>query len=172
MKQELLITEEAIQTAVRNIAALITSDYYDENPVIICVLKGATFFFSDLCKQIKSPFQIDFIRPSSYGSSMTSNGFIKFTKDVEIDIKNKDVIIVEDIIDSGLTTNHIIRRLKRDKPKSIKVCVLVNKLERREYDINIDYRGFNIEKGFIVGYGLDYNEDYRGLNNIYILKEE
>ncbi len=173
MKKEMLFTKKQIQNRIKEIAHQINIDYQNEDQLIIIgVLNGAIFFFSDLCKEIHLPIKIDFIRASSYGSQMTSSGHIKFTKNVELDIKNKTVVIVEDIIDEGFTMHHIIKKIKRDGAKDIKVCTLINKLERRKYDIKIDYYGFEInDERFIIGYGMDYDEKYRNLNDIYIVKE-
>lgn len=173
MKKEILFTKDQIQNRVKELAYRMSLDLQNNNEEIIfvCVLNGAVFFFSDLCREITIAMKIDFIRASSYGSQMTSKGFIKFTKEIDIDIKDKVVVIVEDIVDEGLTMHHIIRKLKRDGAKDVKVCTLINKLERRKYDIKIDYCGFTIENKFVVGYGLDLDECYRNLENIYIIEE-
>lgn len=174
MTKKTLFTKNQIQNRVEELGYRMTSDLYKykEDIIFVCVLNGAIFFFSDLCKSITMLIKLDFIRASSYGSQMTSSGFIKFTKEIDIDIEDKIVVIVDDIVDEGLTMHHIIKKIKRDKPKDIKVCTLINKLERRKYDIQIDYYGFEITKGFVVGYGLDFNEKYRNLEHIYLIEEK
>jgi len=173
MKREILFTHAEIQQRVIEISSKIEKDYIDkESPIMVCVLNGGVFFFTDLCKNINMfNFKIDFIRASSYGTQMTSSGFIKFTKDVDYNIKGKTIIVVEDIIDNGLTMYHIIRRLKRDGAKEVKVCALISKTIRRKYEVNIDYCGFEINDGFLIGYGMDNKEYERNLNHIYILKD-
>ena len=116
------------------------------------------------------PSKIDFIRAASYGSGTTTSGSIKLTKDVEISIQGKEVIIVEDIVDTGLTLNYIVKRLEKRGPKSIKICALIDKPERRDEEVKIDYRGFHVKEGFLVGYGLDHDEEYRYLSDIYVLR--
>ena len=172
LKRELLISKESIQDRVKELAERISADYQGKEPVLIGILNGVVFFMADLAREITVPTQIDFIRASSYGSQMTSSGNIRLSKDVEIPLKGKSVILVEDIVDTGLTLAHIIELLKQKQATSIKVCALIDKLERREMDIPIDYCGFQIKEGFIVGYGLDYNEKYRHLPDISVLRED
>jgi hypoxanthine phosphoribosyltransferase len=157
------IRKEEIRQQVRRIARDITSEYRDREPVLIGVLNGVFLFFADLVKEIGIPVIIDFVRVASYGPQNVSSGKITFTKDVEVSIKGKPVIIVEDIIDTGLTLSFLIDHIRAKQPESTKVCALINKLERREREIEIHYWGFEIEKGFLVGYGLDYNEQFRYL---------
>lgn len=171
IQKEILFTKNQIQNKIKDIANQINLDLLDieEEVICICILNGAIFFFSDLCKKISFPIKLDFIKVSSYGSKTKSNGFIKFTKDLDINIYNKRVIIIEDIIDTGLTIQQLIKKLKENKPKDIKICTLINKLERREHNVQIDYSGFEIKEGFVIGYGMDLNENFRALENIYIL---
>ncbi len=169
-KRELLFSRQTIQKRVNELAEQISSDYEEKEPVIIGVLNGAVFFFADLVRQLSIPIKMDFIRAISYGSEMTSSGSIRLTKDVDITIRGEPVIVVEDIVDSGLTLNHIINTLELKKPESLRICALIDKLERREVNVSISYCGFQINEGFIVGYGLDYNEMYRQLPEIYILR--
>ena len=171
MKRELLLSRDTIQKRVKELAKQISTDYEGKEPVLIGVLKGVVFFFADLVRAATVPIQIDFIRAASYGSEMTSGGSIRITKDVEIPIEGKPVIVVEDIVDTGATLNYIIETLDRKNVESLKVCALIDKIERREREVNIDYCGFQVEKGFVVGYGLDFNEQYRHLPDIYVLKQ-
>jgi hypoxanthine phosphoribosyltransferase len=157
------IRKEEIRQQVKKIARDITSEYQNREPVLIGVLNGVFLFFADLVKEIAIPVTIDFVRAASYGPQNVSSGKITFTKDVEVSIKGKPVIIVEDIIDTGLTLSFLVDHIKAKEPESVKVCALINKLERRDKEIEIDYWGFEIEKGFLVGYGLDYNEQFRYL---------
>ena len=170
MKQELFLTKKAIQERVKKLAGQISSDYMGKEPVIFGVLNGAVFFFADLVREISIPVKIDFVRAASYGSEMTSDGEIRFTKDVEIPIQGKPVILVEDIVDTGNTLAHIIRKMWLNNPESLSICALINKLERRETNIVVDYFGFQIHQGFVDGYGLDYDEKYRQLPDIYVMK--
>jgi len=164
------IPEEEILQKVRKIARDITAEYQNREPVLVGVLNGAFIFFADLVREISIPLKIDFVRLASYGSKNMSSGQIALTKDIELSIKEKSVIIVEDIIDSGLTLSHLVKHIKEREPESVKVCALINKLERREKEVRIDYWGFEIKKGFVVGYGLDYDEQFRHLP--YILSLE
>ena len=171
MGKKLLISESSIRNKVKEIAAEISSDYAEEEPVLIGVLNGVVFFFADLVRELKIPLNIDFIRASSYGNSDRSSGEVHLTKDVELMISGRHVIIIEDIVDTGLTLKRIVQKLSEKRPASIKTCVLIDKLERREEEVKIDYRGFQVEKGFLIGYGLDYDEKYRHLPDIYTLKQ-
>ncbi len=168
-KKEILIARETILSRVDDLALKISSDYAGEEPILIGILNGVLFFFVDLVKALTIPTKIDFIRASSYGSGTVSKGTITFSKDVEIDIRDKPVIIVEDIVDTGLTLNQIIKRIEEKRPKSIRICALIDKGERRSEKVILDYSGFQVEKGFLVGYGLDHDERYRYLQDIYTL---
>ncbi len=170
MKKELLFSRETIQKRVKELANEISSDYEGSEPVLIGILNGVIFFFADLVRGISIPTKMDFLRAASYGSEMTSSGTIRLTKDVEISIRGKPVILVEDIVDTGLTLTHIIKSLEPKGAESIRICTLIDKLERRDVAVSIDYRGFQISEGFIVGYGIDYDEKYRHLPDIYVLR--
>lgn len=155
---------------VARVARRISSDYQDRELILIGILKGAFVFLSDLVRHLTIPVKLDFIRVCSYGSDVSSSGNIRLTKEIEIDVNNKDVLLVEDIVDTGLTLSFIIDYLKTFNPKTVKICALLDKHERRSENIKIDYACHEAAEGFLVGYGLDYNEDYRYLAGIYHLK--
>ena len=157
-----LIDEEKLDKKVRQIAKRIEQDYAGKEITLICILKGSTFFTVDLAKKINGNVKIEFIQVSSYGASTISSN-IELKLDLKESIENKDVIIVEDIIDTGRTLSYLIEHLKGRNPKSLKLCALLDKPERRQYDVKVDYVGFEIPDKFVVGYGLDYNEMYRNL---------
>ena len=167
-----LLTEEQLQAKVREIAAKINEDYKDKNPMFIVILKGSFVFAADLYKYITLENSIDFMVVSSYGASAVSSGNVKIIKDVAQSIENKDVIIIEDIVDTGHTLSNLVKVLKERNPASIEICSCVDKPERREVPVDVKYKGFEIENEFIVGYGLDYDEKYRNLPFIGILKRE
>jgi len=166
-----LFSRKDIDEAVQRLAAAIERDFDNEEIIFICLLKGSFIFTSDLVRHIHNPSVIDFMRVSSYGKGMQSKGAITITKDLEENIQGKNVIIVEDIIDSGLTLKYIYDMLIAKEPKTLKICALVDKRERRTIEIKADYVGFTIDSGFIVGYGIDYAEKYRNLPDIYIIEE-
>jgi len=166
----LVLTKEEIAKMVSDVAEKISIDYEGGEIFLIGALKGSFIFMADLARAISIPVYIDFIGATSYGSETTSSGTIEITKDIALDLKNKDVIIVEDIVDSGLTMKHLINRTQSLMPTSIKTCTLIDKYERRECEINVDYACHTTNTGFLVGYGLDYNEKYRELPAIYNLK--
>ncbi len=165
-----VFTKDEIKSMVLSIAEKISSDYQSGEIILIGVLKGAFIFLSDLIRHLTIPVAIDFVGTSSYESGTSSSGDIRLTKEVSVDLKHKDVIIVEDIVDTGLTLTYLIDYIKSFGPRSVKICALIDKQERREADIRIDYPCYSINKGFLVGYGLDFNENYRGLSGIYQLK--
>jgi hypoxanthine phosphoribosyltransferase len=166
-----LFSENEIGNAVKRLADSIYRDYDDEEILFVCVLKGSFMFTSDLMREMKAPVTVDFIRATSYGCNMSTCGKVTLTKDLETDIAGKNVIIIEDIIDSGLTLCSIRDTLLARRPKSLKICALVDKKARREVEIEGDYVGFTIEDGFIVGYGIDYAERYRNLPAIFVVEE-
>jgi len=172
LEKELLISKEEIQKRVEELAEQISTDYRGQEPIVIGVLKGVIFFFADLVRKTTLSTQIDFIRAASYGSGTTSKGEIRITKNVEVPVAGKPVILVEDIVDTGATLTHIIENLEQKGVASLRVCTLLDKVERREKKVRIDYAGFEVEEGFVVGYGLDYNEKYRHLPDIYILRDD
>ena len=166
---EVLLSAERIESRVKEMAGLISEDYRDKRPLMVGILKGAAIFLSDLIRFMDIPVEIDFIAVSSYGASTSSSGVVRILKDLEQSIENKDIIIVEDIVDTGLTLNYLIENLGSRRPRSLKVVTLLDKPERREVELEADYCGFNIPDYFVVGYGLDYAEDYRQLSDLCIL---
>lgn len=164
---KVVYSEEQIQSRVKELAAQINKDFEGKDLVVVCVLKGAFMFFSDLLKHLTVKPETDFVRCASYGNSTTSSKTISFTKDLEISIEGKHVLIVEDIVDTGHTISFLMSQLKARGAKSLKLASVVEKVERREVDVEVDYPGFTLEKGFIVGYGMDYAEKYRELGAIY-----
>lgn len=165
-----VLKKNDIDNMVAHVAQRISSDYQDHELILIGVLKGAFVFLSDLMLNLSIPVQVDFLRVASYGSDTSSSGRINLTKAIEIDVKNKDVLVVEDIVDTGLTLSYIIDYLKSFKPKTVKVCALLDKRQRRQANVKIDYACHIVTEGFLVGYGLDYDEDYRYLPEIYHLQ--
>jgi hypoxanthine phosphoribosyltransferase len=163
-----LFSKDDIEKAVKRLALLIEDDFHDEKIVFICLLKGSFMFTSDLIRHIRNPSRVDFLSASSYGSSTTSKGEVSITKDIEEGIEGENVIIVEDIIDSGLTLMRVRDMLQERKPKSLRICALLDKKARRKVEIEGDYVGFTIEDGFVVGYGIDFAEMYRNLPDIYV----
>lgn len=161
-----LYSREEIAATVKKLATEIGRDYGDKNPVIVGILKGAFIFTSDLVRQMDFPLEIEFVRFSSYGSGTSSSGKIKAIQDIACDVSGRHIIIVEDIIDSGLTVKYMLGSLKEKKAASIKVCAFLSKPSRRKTNINIDYLGFSVPDKFIVGYGLDCNQKYRNLPDI------
>lgn len=151
------------------LAASIREDFKEEEIVFVCILKGSFVFTADLVREVENPNVVDFIRISSYRNGMT-HGNVAITKDLETDIEGKNVIIVEDIIDSGLTLTSLRNMLLTRRPKSLKICALIDKRARREVEIEGDYIGFSIEDGFVVGYGIDYAEKYRNLRHVFVVE--
>ncbi|MFA5449405.1 MAG: hypoxanthine phosphoribosyltransferase [Clostridia bacterium] len=168
---KVLLTKEQINKRVDELAAQITADYQGKSVLMVCVLRGAVLFFADLARKIALDVQMDFMAVSSYGGTNTStSGEVRIVKDLAQPVEGLNVIIVEDIIDSGHTLRYLKNLLKARKPASIKVCALLDKPERRAIRINGDYVGFAIPNEFVVGYGLDYNEKYRSLEEVCVLK--
>jgi hypoxanthine phosphoribosyltransferase len=168
-KRERLYSPREIQKRVKELACIISKDYKEEELVLIGVLKGAFVFMSDLARNLSIPVKMDFVRLASYGSGSKSQGKIRFTKAIELPIRDKHILVVEDIVDSGLTLKFLQEFLKKENPKSVRICALIDKSERREVSITVDYCGFSVPKGFIVGYGLDFDEQYRHLPGLYHL---
>ena len=164
-----LITRDEIQTRVRELAGEIEKDYQGEEILIVCVLKGAFIFSADLLRYMSFSVQVDFLAVSSYGSSTESSGIIKISKDLDVNIQGKNVLLVEDIVDTGLTLNYLKENLNSRAPKSLRVCTLLDKPDRRKVEISPDYTGFIIDDYFVVGYGLDYAEYYRNFPGVRIL---
>jgi hypoxanthine phosphoribosyltransferase len=167
--KERLFTSREIQKRVGELARTLSREYKGRELVLIGVLNGAFIFLADLVKRMTIPVQIDFVRLSSYGSGSESQGRIKVIKPTEFPLAGKSVLIVEDIIDTGLTLDFLCRSLREQNPESIRICALVDKSERRKLPVSIDYTGFVVPSGFIVGYGLDYNEQFRHFPAIYRL---
>jgi len=170
--KEILIPEDQIQQKVKELGERITRDYKGKDPILIGVLKGAIIFMADLMRCIDIPIEVDFMAVSSYGVSTESSGIVRILKDLDKSIEGRHVIVVEDIIDTGLTLKYLTTLLKDRNPKSIKLCSLLDKPKRRKVDIDIDYKGFSIPDEFVVGYGLDFKEKYRNLPYICVLKPE
>lgn len=168
----IMISKESIERKIKEIASVLDDEYRDKNPVMICILKGCAPFFTDLIRAMKIPLQIDFMAISSYGAGASTSGQVKMNKDLDKSIEDRHVIIVEDIMDSGYTLSYLRNMLTSRKPASIKICALLDKPSRREVDITPDYKGFEIDNEFVVGYGLDYAEKYRNLPEIGVLKRE
>jgi hypoxanthine phosphoribosyltransferase len=170
---EILITEGELQARIAELGKAISVDYQGRNVLAICILRGAVIFLSDLIRQITVPHEIDFMAVSSYGGTRTeSSGVVRILMDLRTSIEGRDVLIVEDIVDTGLTLDYIIDNLKTRRPASLRTCTLLNKQARREVDVPLDYVGFDIPDKFVIGYGLDYDEKYRNLPFIGVLKPE
>jgi hypoxanthine phosphoribosyltransferase len=166
---EVLIDEEALRTRVVELGAEISEDYEGRDLLLVGVLQGAIFFISDLMRELTVPCEVDFMAISSYGAATDSSGVVRILKDLEINITGRDVLVVEDIIDSGLTLSYLRRTLGARKPKSLEICALLTKPERREVEVPVRYVGFEIPNRFVIGYGLDFAERYRNLPYIGVL---
>ena len=168
--QKLVISKNQIRGKISELAAQISADYSNKDLIMIGVLNGAFIFLADLARAVTIPHQIDFIRVASYGSSDSSSGTIRLTKDVELDCKGKHILLVEDIIDTGSTLAWLREKFNNNKAASVRICTLIDKKERRQSEVDINYVGFSLDSGFLVGYGLDYAEQYRHLPEIYTLQ--
>jgi hypoxanthine phosphoribosyltransferase len=169
---EILIDEDALGARVAELGAEVSADYQGRDLLLIGVLKGAVFFMADLMRQITVPCEVDFMAISSYGDSTDSSGIVRILKDLDINIEGRDVLVVEDNIDSGLTLSYLIRNLESREPASLEVCALMTKPARREIDVPVRYIGFEIPNRFVVGYGLDFGERYRNLPYVAVLSDE
>ena len=167
--EKILITKAEIEEKVRALAAQLDADYRDKNPLMLCILKGSVLFFSDIVRNMKIKLEIDFMAISSYGAGTTS-GIVRLVKDLDRSIEGRHVVIVEDIVDTGHTLAYLKRVLNQRRPASVKICTLLDKFERREAEVDVDYKAFDIGNEFVDGYGLDYAETYRNLPEIGILK--
>jgi hypoxanthine phosphoribosyltransferase len=165
-----VLSRAEIHKKIKALGKRISEDYGGQEIVIVGVLKGAFIFLADLVRELRIPVQIDFVQLASYGSGMSSAGHVAISKELELDIACRHVLVVEDITDSGLTIAYLVDYLKRFRPASLKVCVFINKTERRQVDVLLDYVGHTVKAGFLVGYGLDYNGSYRALPELYHLK--
>jgi hypoxanthine phosphoribosyltransferase len=169
---ETLIDEETLQARIAELGATITRDYRSRDLLLVGVLKGAIFFMADLMRRIEIPCEVDFMAISSYGEGVDSSGVVRILKDLDMAIEGRDVLIVEDIVDSGLTLSYLIRNLESRNPRSLDVCALLTKPERRENDVACRYIGFEIPNRFVIGYGLDFAERYRNLPYIGVLRDD
>ncbi|MDO8736990.1 MAG: hypoxanthine phosphoribosyltransferase [Thermoleophilia bacterium] len=169
---ETILAEKEIRARVTELAARISADYADKEPLLVCVLKGAVFFMADLVRELTIPSELDFMAVSSYGSATDSSGVVRILKDLDANIEGRNVLIIEDIIDSGLTLSYLRKNLRSRNPASVEVCSLLTKPSRRKVDIACKYVGFEVPDKFVVGYGLDYLEQYRNLRFIAVLSEE
>lgn len=168
--ESILFSEEQLQECVKRIAGEITRDFQGREPVFVCVLKGSFVFFADLVRRVELKSRVDFIAASSYGGGSTTTGNVKITKDLSTNVEGRDVIVVEDIIDSGLTLSFLKNFLQQKNPASVSLVTLLDKPERRRVELKPDYVGFQIPDKFVVGYGLDYAEQYRYLPYVGVLK--
>ena len=167
---DVLLSEESIQTRIKDLGTQITQDYAGLNPLLIGVLKGACFFLSDLMRAIDTRVSVEFMAISSYGSSTRTSGEVRIMKDLDVPIEGRHILVVEDIVDTGLTLSYLIANLQSRGAASVKLAALLDKFERRQREVNIDYLGFQIPDEFVVGYGLDFAERYRNLPFIAVLK--
>ena len=167
---KLLFSREYIAEQVQRLGEEISCDYPNREVLLVGVLKGSFLFFADLVRSVSSPAVIDFVRLASYGSDTRSSGIVEMRKDLELPVKGRDVIIVEDIVDSGYTLESLYNRLLLREPQSLKICTLIDKRARREVQIEADYVGITMDDGFIIGYGLDFDERYRNLPDIYLVE--
>jgi hypoxanthine phosphoribosyltransferase len=169
---EILIDEETLHGRIAELGAQISDDYRGEDLLLIGVLKGAIFFMADLMRSIDIPCEVDFMAISSYGAGIDSSGVVRILKDLDVSIEGRNVLVVEDIIDSGLTLSYLLRNLEAREPASLEVCALLTKPERRENDVVCRYVGFEIPNRFVIGYGLDFAERYRNLPFVGVLRDE
>lgn len=167
-----IVTQEEMRTRIKELGKQIATDYAGKDIVLVGVLKGAYAFYADLARAIRIPMRVDFLIVTSYAGGSKSSGKVKIVTDLTEDIKGKDVLLVEDIVDSGLTVQYLIKKLAKEKPKSIKVCTLLSKPERRTVEVPLDYVGFKIPNKYVVGYGLDYQQKYRNLPYLAVLDIE
>lgn len=167
-----IVTQEEMRTRIKELGKQIAADYAGRDFVLIGVLKGAYAFYADLARAIRIPMRVDFLVVTSYGSAAKTSGKVKIVTELTEDIRGKDVLLVEDIVDSGLTANFMLKTLAKKKPRSIKICTLLSKPKRRTVDVTIDYVGFEIPDRYVVGYGLDYQQKYRNLPYLAVLDME
>lgn len=164
-----IVTQEEMRTRIRDLGRQITADYVDKDLILVGILKGAYAFYADLARAIRLPLRVDFLVVTSYGSKAKTSGKVKMVTDLTEDIAGRDVLLVEDIVDSGLTVQYLAATLSRRKPKSIKVCALLSKPDRRKVETTIHYVGFEIPNQYVIGYGLDYQQKYRNLPYLAVL---
>ncbi len=171
-KIKVLIDEPTLKKKVKELGKKLTADYEGKSPVLVSILRGSFIFVADICRELKIPVTFDFMAVSSYGNSRVSSGIVRITKDLECSIEGKEVIIIEDIVDSGRTLNYLIKNLMARNPKSIEVCALLDKNVPRKMENSVKYKGFDIPNKFVVGYGLDFGEKYRNLPFIGYIENE
>jgi hypoxanthine phosphoribosyltransferase len=169
---EILIDEDTLQNRITDLGAEIGDDYRGRDLLLVGVLKGAVFFMADLMRRIEIPCEVDFMAISSYGAATDSSGVVRILKDLDTNIAGRDVLVVEDIVDSGLTLSYLMRNLGARKPATLEVCALLTKPERREIDVPVSYVGFEIPNRFVIGYGLDFAERYRNLPYVAVLHSD
>lgn len=169
-KIKVLLSEEEVDARIKAIGEQISRDYAGRQVHLVCVLKGGSFFMCELAKRIDVPVSLDFMSVSSYGSETKSSGVVKIVKDLDEPLKDKDVLVVEDIVDSGRTLSYLLEMLRDRGPRSLRLCTLLDKPERRVVDVHVDYTGFQIPDEFVVGYGLDYDQKYRNLPYIGVVE--
>ena len=167
----IFLSRAEIESAIKRLASEITRDYRDKTPLLIGILKGSFIFMSDLVRQLDFPLEVDFVRLSSYGSGRQTSGSVSVAQDIGSSIKERDVLVVEDIVDTGITVAFMLDYLKKKKPASVRLCALTDKPSRRRIPVTIDYLGFTVPDRFLVGYGLDFDEKYRNLPDICVLEE-
>ena len=170
--QEILLSEEMIAKRVKELADEISRDYKDRDPIVVSILKGGVYFLTDLTRAMTIPHMIDFMVVSSYGDSRETSGIVRLVKDLKEDIRHRDVIIVEDIIDSGLTLDYLLKNLRSREPNSIEICTLLSKPSRRRVKLDVKYLGYEVPDKFVVGYGLDYKQHYRNIPYVCVFKPE
>lgn len=168
---EVLISQQQIQDKISELAARITEDYRGRDLLLVGVLKGAFMLISDLARQIALPLEFDFMAVSSYGSATRTSGVVRILKDLDYEVTGRDILLVEDIIDSGLTLNYLLRNLRTRRPASLEVCALIRKTGIQKVDIDVRYEGFQVPPVFVIGYGLDYGQRYRNLPYVAVLKD-
>jgi hypoxanthine phosphoribosyltransferase len=164
-----IVTQEEMRMRIRELGRQITADYADKDLILVGILKGAYAFYADLARAIRVPLRVDFLIAASYGGKGKSSGKVKITTSLTEDVAGRDVLLVEDIVDSGLTVQYLTKELSKHKPKSIKVCALLSKPERRKVNVTVHYVGFSIPNKYVVGYGLDYQQKYRNLPYLAVL---
>jgi hypoxanthine phosphoribosyltransferase len=169
--EQILIEDDRLQERIAELGSEISADYAGRDLLLVGVLKGAVFFMADLMRRLSVPCEIDFMAISSYGAATDSSGVVRILKDLDINIDGRHVLVVEDIIDSGLTLSYLVRNLQAREPASLEVCALLTKRERREIDVDVRYVGFEIPNRFVIGYGLDFAERYRNLPYVAVLHE-
>lgn len=170
-KLDLILTQESITNKIAEMGKTISADFAGKKPIFVCVLRGSVYFAVDLTRQLSIPFVLDFISISKYNQEAGQLGVVRITKDLDTAIQGREVIIIEDIVDTGLSLNYLIRNLKTRDPADLRVCTLLNVPSRRIADVQVDYHGFEIPNVFAVGYGLDYHEEYRNLMDIFSFKK-